>query len=133
MLIAIFLTLKKNIKGKNFGKCLLLSILTSIISNLFMYLIAVFFITSVYQRRRLYQLVMKGGQLIIIKAFNKLKSQNKCSTTIGFIICIIIWIICGYIVFTFVAVWQIQRSAWILTFILSLFIDLLFGDREVSV
>ncbi len=133
MLIAIFLTLKKNIKGKNFGKCLLLSILTSIISNLFMYLIAVFFITSVYQRRRLYQLVMKGGQLIIIKAFNKLKSQNKCSTTIGFIICIIIWIICGYIVFTFVAVWQIQRSAWILTFILSLFIDLLFGELGIEI
>ena len=133
MLIAIFLTIKENIRGKNFGKCLFLSILISIISNLFIYLIAFFFITSVYQRRRLYQLVMKGGQLIIIKAYNKLRSENKCSSIIGFIICIIIWIICSYITFTFVAVWKIQKNAWIVTFILSLFIDLLFGELGVEI
>ena len=89
--------------------------------------------TSIYQRRRLYQLVMKGGQLIIIKAYNKLRSENKCSSIIGFIICIIIWIICSYITFTFVAVWKIQKNAWIVTFILSLFIDLLFGELGVEI
>ena len=114
-------------------KCLALSILTSILSNIFIYLIAFFFMTSIYQRRRLYQLVMKGGQLIIIKAYNKLKSQNNCSTIIGFIICIIIWIVCGYITFTFLAVWTIQKSAWILIFILSLFMDLLFGELGIEI
>ena len=72
MLISVILTAKEKILGSTFGKCLALSIFTSILSNIFIYLIAFFFMTSVYQRRRLYQLVMKGGQLIIIKAYNEL-------------------------------------------------------------
>ena len=132
MLISILLTMKEKILGSTFGKCLGLSILTSILSNLFIYLIVFFFITSVYQRRRLYQLVMRGGQLVVIKGFNQLKSQNNCSSLIGLIICIIIWIVCIYITFTFVAVWQIQRSAFIITSIISEFIDLVIGELGVE-
>jgi len=132
MLISIILTAKEKILGSTFGKCLALSILTSILSNIFIYLIAFFFMTSIYQRRRLYQLVMKGGQLVVIKGFNNLRSQNNCSSLIGLIICIIIWGVCIYITFTFVAVWKIQKSAFIITTILSEIIDLVFGELGVE-
>ena len=132
MLISVILTAKEKILGSTFGKCLALSICTSILSNIFIYLIAFFFMTSVYQRRRLYQLVMRGGQLVVIKGFNELKSQNNCSSLIGLIFCIIIWVVCIYITFTFVAVWKIQKSAFIITSIISEIIDLVIGELGVE-
>ena len=70
--------------------------------------------------------------LFYIKGFNQLKSQNNCSSLIGLIICIIIWIVCIYITFTFVAVWQFQRKGWIVILILSEFIDLVIGELGVE-
>ena len=76
---------------------------------------------------------MKGGQLVVIKAYNKVKKQNFTSNIIGLIICFIVWIICYYITFTFVAVWQFQRKGWIVILILSEFIDLVIGELGVEV
>ena len=133
MLISVFLTNDEKITEKKFGKCLSIAIITAILSNLFIYAISFFFITSVYQRKRLFQLVMKGGQLVVIKAYNKVKKQNFTSNIIGLIICFIVWIICYYITFTFVAVWQFQRKGWIVILILSEFIDLVIGELGVEV
>ena len=76
---------------------------------------------------------MKGGQLVILKAYEKLKSHNKCSNSIGFILCFIIWLICIYITFTFVAVWKVQKSAWMITFISSEIIDLIFFEFGIEI
>ena len=133
MLISVILTAKEKITGKTFGKCISLSIITCITSNLFSYVIIIFFITSAYQRKRLFHLVMKGGQLVILKAYEKLKSHNKCSNSIGFILCFIIWLICIYITFTFVAVWKVQKSAWIITFISSEILDLIFFEFGIEI
>ena len=75
---------------------------------------------------------MRGGQLVVIKGFNELKSQNNCSSLIGLIFCIIIWVVCIYITFTFVAVWKIQKSAFIITSIISEIIDLIIGELGVE-
>ena len=127
-LISLILTNDENINSKNKGKIILTSILTEFVSNLLVYLYEWLFITSTYQRTRMFHLVMKGRQLHIIKAWNRLKKTNVIKTIFGVIFCLILWVVNFYITFGFLAVWKNQRNAWIIIFILSEIIDLVFCE-----
>ena len=123
-IISLLLTNDENINSKNKGKIISTTIITEFISNLTVYMYEWLFITSTYQRTRMFHLVMNGRQLHIIKAWNRLKKINLIKTIIGIIFCLIIWIINFFITFGFLAVWKNQRNAWITIFILSEFLDL---------
>ena len=75
---------------------------------------------------------MSGEQLIIMKAWAKLEKIMRCSTFFGMIIVIIIWAANIYITLIFTAVWKVQRSAFIVVFIISLFIDLVIGEIGIE-
>ena len=47
-------------------------------------------------------------------------------------IVIIIWVANLYITLIFTAVWSAQRTAWIVTFVLTLFINLVIGELLVE-
>ena len=132
LIISVVLTWKENITINNIKGMLILSIISAIASNLLIYNIVFLFGTSTYQRRRLYRLVMSGEQLIIMKAWAKLEKIMRCSTFFGMIIVIIIWAANIYITLIFTAVWKVQRSAFIIVFIISLFIDLVIGEIGIE-
>ena len=127
-LISLILTNDENINSKNKGKIIIASIITEFVSNLLVYTYEWLFITSTYQRTRMFHLVMKGRQLHIIKAWNRLKKTNVIKTIFGVIFCLILWVVNFYITFGFLAVWKNQRNAWIIIFILSEVIDLVFCE-----
>ena len=132
-IISLLLTNDENINSKNKGKIILTIIITEFISNLTVYMYEWLFITSTYQRTRMFHLVMNGRQLHIIKAWNRMKKTNLIKTIIGVIFCLIIWIFNFYITFGFLVVWKNQRSAWITIFILSEILDLIFCEFIIEI
>ena len=97
------------------------SLIAVLISNIIVYCFVFLFGTSTYQRKRLFRLVMMGERLIVDKAWQRLKRTMNFSFCFGFVIAMAFWLANLYITLIFTAVWSIQRSAWIASFILCLF------------
>ena len=125
LFISIFLTNDASITDKTFFKCCLVSFLSYFISNVFIYFLVLIFQFSFKQRRQLYDLVLKREQLVILREYEKMKKCNIIFYIVGFIISISIWIFSFYCSLSFVAVWKIQKKAYLTCIILSLFFDFL--------
>ena len=132
LIISIYLTMNEKIISSNFGGIIETSLISSIVSNLLVYCYVFLFGTSTYQRKRLYRLVINGETLIVEKAWRRLKRTMNFSIIFGIIIAVIIWAANLYITLIFTAVWWVQRSAWILSFFLSVFIDLVIGELLIE-
>jgi hypothetical protein len=132
LIISVYLTMNEKIILSNFAGIIETSILSSVVSNLLVYCYVFLFGTSTYQRKRLYRLVINGETLIVEKAWRRLKRTMNFSIIFGIIIAVIIWAANLYITLIFTAVWWVQRSAWILSFFLSVFIDLVIGELLIE-
>ena len=128
LIISLILTYKETIIASNILGMIVTSLIAVAISNIIVYCFAFLFGTSTYQRKRLFRLVMMGERLIVDKAWQRLKRTMNFSFFFGFIIAMIFWAANFYITLIFTAVWSVQRSAWIVTFILCLFFDLVVGE-----
>ena len=62
---------------------------------------------------------------------SKVKEENNGAAK-PIIIALIIWAANLYITLIFTAVWYVQRSAWILSFFLSVFFDLVIGELLIE-
>ena len=133
IIISVLLTDDETITSKNIGGMLKVAVISALGANVLMYLLVFFFITSTYQRRRLFHFVINGGQLVVIKAFEKIMRSNAIWTTIGMIICLIFWIGNFYISVAFTAVWSVQKDAWLITFIISMIFDLIIFELLIEV
>ena len=133
LIISVMLTDDETITSKNIAGMLKVAVISALGANVLMYLMVFFFITSTYQRRRLFHFVINGGQLVVIKAFEKIMRSNAIWTTIGMIICLIFWIGNFYISVAFTAVWSVQKDAWLITFIISMIFDLIIFELLIEV
>ena len=125
ILNAIFLTNDENIINSNKNKCFAYSLLITLITIVFMYIITCLFRIRYKQRRRLLKSVIGGGQLVILKEWDDLKKKNCLINVIGYVLCYSIWILGFYICIPFMAVWTEQNGAFIRIFIISFIFDFL--------
>ena len=132
-LISVILTQREGINLSNIGGMVKTALLTAFATDIIMYILVFFFITSNYQRRRLFHLVIHGEQLSVIKGFERIQKNNCCWTTIGVILCLIFWLANFYISISFTAVWSDQANTWLVTFILSVVLELLVFELIVEV
>ena len=98
----------------------------SSISNFLMYLIAIFFEFQYNSARRLFKLVLFNGQLIVMREWGEISSEQRIKAFFGVIICVIIWIISLYVSLGFTAVWKEQKFDFLISllfgFVLNFFI-----------
>ena len=104
------------------------SLIAGIVSNIIVCCFVFLFGTDVYERIRLYRLVMSGEDLFIFKAWAILKRVMNLKSIFGIVICVIFWLANIYVSLSFTAVWKIQRTAWIVCFVITLFLDLVVGE-----
>ena len=117
MMLSVFLTDDEKITGNNYGSIIKISFLAILISDVVMYFLSIFFQTSYKQRRRLYIVVIKHGQLQILKEWEHMTFVNNIWTIIGCVINYSIWIASFYITVSFNAVWKVQNSAFLKGFL----------------
>ena len=132
LILSLYLTYKEKIIISNILGLIETSLIAVIISNIIVYCFVFLFGTSTYQRKRLFRLVMMGERLIVDKAWKRLKRTMNFSFFFGFVIAMAFWLANLYITLIFTAVWSIQRSAWIASFILCLFFDLVVGELLIE-
>ena len=123
MMLSVFLTDDEKITGKKIGSIIKISFLAILIADIVMYFLSIFFQTSYKQRRRLYIVVIKHGQLQILKEWEHMTFVNNIWTIIGCVINYCIWIISFYITVSFNAVWKVQNSAFLKGFLFCFFGD----------
>ena len=128
LVISLILTYNSTIDTSNLFGIIITSLIASITSDILVYCFVFLFETSTYQRKRLYRLVMMGERLYVIKAWARLKRTMNFSFFFGFLIAMGFWGANCYISLIFTAVWKMQRSTWIICFILTLFFDLVGGE-----
>lgn len=69
----------------------------------------------------------------MIKGFEKIQRNNNCWTAIGICICLLFWEANFYVSIAFTAVWSVQSTAWLITFILCLFFELAIFEPLIEV
>ena len=126
--LTVYLTYDEKIVISNFVGMILASLIAGIVSNILVYMFVFLFGTDTYERMRLYRLVMSGEQLAVYKGWTRIKRINNCKVIFGIIISVIFWLGNFYMTLVFTAVWKVQRSAWIVCFIITLFLDLAVGE-----
>ena len=126
--LTVYLTLDEKIVISNFVGMILASLIAGIVSNIIVYMFVFLFRTDTYERMRLYRLVMSGEQLAVYKGWSRIKKLNNSKVVFGIIISVILLLGNFYISLVFTAVWKVQRSAWIVCFIITLFLDLVVGE-----
>ena len=75
---------------------------------------------------------MSGEELLIFKAWARLKRIIDKKCIIGVIFCPIFWIANFYISLLFISVLKEQRTTWVLCFFLTVFFDLVIGEIFVE-
>jgi hypothetical protein len=88
-----------------------------------MYLLAFFFLVPENQIRRLYTLVKDGGQLVVLKEYQAIKRRMCGFIFLGIVLCVCVWTFCFYICIGFVAVWSVQKLEWVVSVIITMFMD----------
>ena len=141
--ITIFLTSDEKAVTKTIGSLIKYSIFSMLCSDFAIYIIAFFFKFSMSDQKRLFTLVISGGQLIIDKEWKIIEKKMIKKAIIGMIINGIIWIYTFYSSFGFTLVWKFQRFAFfecfafcflfnyvICEFLIELFIAILYIQRK---
>ena len=83
---SILLTDDETITNKNLLGCFKVGMISLLISNIIMYILAFFFHFTRKQRYKLLNLVNEGKQLLILKKWQEINSHNSRFTLIGYII-----------------------------------------------
>ena len=86
-------------------------------ANFVMYFLAVFFEFPYNSARRLFKLVLFNGQLIVMREWDEINSNQKIKAFFGVILCAIIWLISLYVSLGFTAVWKEQKFDFLVSFI----------------
>ena len=141
--VSIFLTSDENAIHSSLGKMLVYSIYSMVATDCTIYLIAFFYKFPNKGQRRLFVLVKTGGQLIMIKEWEKIDRKLKKLAIIGMIICVLIWLFSFYASFGFTIVWKYQNFGFfecfglclifnfvICEFLIELLIAILFTQRK---
>ena len=128
LILSIYLTYDEGIIITNILGMLIASLIAGVVSNIIIWSFVFLFGTDTYERMRLYRLVMSGEQLGVYKGWIRLKRIMNCKIVFGIIITIIFWLANLYITLIFTSVWKVQRSAWIVSFFITLFLDLVVGE-----
>ena len=132
LFVSLLLTNNEKITEKSFFKCCLTSFFSFLISNFVIYFLNIFFYFSYNQRKTLYDLIINRKQLIILREYEKIKKHNKIFYFFGFIIVILIWIFSFYCSIGFVAVWKIQKNAYLICILLNFFFHFIISDIFVE-
>ena len=122
-IISLLLTNNEKVTNKKLNLCFGYAFVAVLLQKIFCYLLPFFFFFNYKQRKSLFNVVIYGGQLKVLKEWETLKNQNKFKTVIGVIICVIIWFINFYITISFNAVWKFQNSAFLISFIFAFVLD----------
>ena len=128
LMISIFLTSYEFILEKQFLYCLIVGICSNIISNIVIYILIFFFQLTYKQRKRLFYVVTKGGEMVVLKEWENIQDNNFCFILIGLTLCIGIWMFSFYTSFCFYAVWTIQNKAYLLCFLLAFIFDFILTE-----
>ena len=123
LLLSIFLTNDEKALHTNMKSLVIYSFYTTLITDIFMHFMALFFQFSTRQKRRLLKLVRFKGQLIVMKEYEDMQLANNILTIIGAIICYDIWITTFYMSFAFYSVWKVQHKAYVYSFFMTVGID----------
>ena len=128
LFVSLLLTGNENITEEKFFKCCITSFYSFLISNCVIYFLNIFFYFSYKQRKELYDLIINRKQLIILREYEKIKKYNKIFYIFGFIIVIFIWLFSFYCSIGFVAVWKIQKNAYVLCMLLNFLFNFIISD-----
>lgn len=132
LFLSVLLTNDEKYSVSNFFSLFAIAIAITLVSNFMMYFFIIFFKSSTYQRTKLFRIVMDGGDLIVLKAFEEMMAVNDCSAVFGVILFCIFFIANFYITVTFTSVWKKQRGDFIVGFIFCLFDDLVVGEIGIE-
>ena len=123
--ISIFLTSYEKVTHKNIFLILLFSLISSLATDILLYLLAFFFFFPPIKFRKLLHLVKEGGELIIIKEWDSISIIQGFKAFFGYLLCIIIWGVSYYVTFGYTVVWKYQNPAFyiclIICFVLEFF------------
>ena len=123
--ISIFLTSYEKVTHKNIFLILLFSLISSLATDILLYLLAFFFFFPPIKFRKLLHLVKEGGELIIIKEWDNISIKQGFKAFFGYLLCIIIWGVSYYVTFGYTVVWKYQNPAFyiclIICFVLEFF------------
>ena len=128
LFVSLLLTSNENITEKKIFKCCMTSFYSFLISNFVIYFLNIFFYFSYKQRKLLYDLIINRKQLIILREYEKIKKHNKIFYICGFIFVILIWLFSFYCSIGFVAVWKIQKNAYVLCIFLNFLFNFIISD-----
>ena len=131
-IISLLLTNNEKVTNKKLGLCFGYAFVAVLLQKIFCYLLPFFFYFNYKQRKTLFNVVIYGGQLKVLKEWETLKDQNKYKNVIGVIICLIIWIFNFYITISFNAVWKFQNSAFFISFIFAFVLDFIVFEFGVE-
>ena len=123
IMISVQLTSNENATLDTIGTLVQISFLSVLASDTLLYILPIFFYVSYSERKKLYQLVISGKQLVILKEWENLVCRNCGWTIVGLIINVGIWIFSLYISIGFVAVWTVQKYEWLICFGIAFFMD----------
>ena len=111
---ALFLTssaslnIKTNIKG-----LIIVDIINVSITVLVMYVFPYFFLVHPKKREELFQNVIKGGQLVVLKMWEQMACKIRGVAIAGVIVMAIVWGCSFYVCIGFTAVWKEQLVTWV--------------------
>ena len=132
LFISIFLTSYEKVTSSNIGLIILFSLISSLATNLTLYLLAFFFFFPPIKFRRLLYLVKENGNLIILKEWNEMSLTQGYKAFFGYALCFIIWGISYYVTFGFTVVWKYQNSAFYLCLIICFILEFLLFELVVE-
>ena len=133
IMISVQLTADENAKfDTNVASIIKIAVLSILASDVVMYAFPLFFTVTYMQRRRLHKLVVSGGQLIVLKEWQRTQRKNCLKNFIGYLICLGIWAFAFYISIGFVAVWNNQELEWLITFFICFLVEYVFLECLVE-
>ena len=125
----IFLTIDETaLISSNIQGVISSSIISNVLTIISMYFFPFFFRVSQSQQRKLYDVVISGGQLIVLKEYERLACTNAFFTVIGVLLCLSAGAGTFYFSFGFTAVWQYQANTWVISNVISFIIEFVFCE-----
>ena len=125
----IFLTIDETaLISSNIQGVISSSIISNVLTIISMYFFPFFFRVSQSQQRKLYDVVISGGQLIVLKEYEQLACTNAFFTVIGVLLCLSAGAGTFYFSFGFTAVWQYQANTWVISNVISFIIEFVFCE-----
>ena len=110
----------------------LFSLISSLATDLTLYLLAFFFFFPPIKFRRLLHLVKENGNLIILKEWDEMSLTQGYKAFFGYVLCVIIWGVSYYVTFGFTVVWKYQNSAFYISLITCFCLEFVFFELVIE-